>query len=93
MVGVPVYSYSEFGVNNLYYVFSYDDEAGFTLKGKIEYVELDDSAVFERAAVNEDMLYIFSEKKVVSVRLSDFKVAGSADLADIKASAEGTEAE
>ena len=90
MVGVPVYSYSEFGVNNLYYVFSYDDEAGFTLKGKIEYVELDDSAVFERAAVNEDMLYIFSEKKVVSVRLGDFKDAGSADLADIKASAEGT---
>lgn len=90
MVGVPVYSYSEFGVNNLYYVFSYDDEAGFTLKGKIEYVELDDSAVFERAAVNGDMLYIFSEKKVVSVRLGDFKVTGSADLADIKASAEGT---
>lgn len=83
LVGVPVYSYSEFGVNNLYYVFSYDDEAGFTLKGKIEYVELDDSAVFERAAVNEDMLYIFSEKKVVSVRLGDFKVTGSADLADI----------
>ncbi len=83
MVGVPVYSYSEFGVNNLYYVFSYDDEAGFTLKGKIEYVELDDSAVFERAAVNGDMLYIFSEKKVVSVRLGDFKVTGSADLADI----------
>ena len=83
MVVVPVYSYSEFGVNNLYYVFSYDDEAGFTLKGKIEYVELDDSAVFERAAVNGDMLYIFSEKKVVSVRLGDFKVTGSADLADI----------
>lgn len=83
MVGVPVYSYSEFGVNNLYYVFSYDDEAGFTLKGKIEYVELDDSAVFERAAVNGDMLYIFSEKKVVSVRLGDFKVTGSADFADI----------
>ena len=83
MIGVPVYSYSEFGVNNLYYVFSYDDESGFTLKGKIEYVELDDSAVFERAAVNEDMLYIFSEKKVVSVRLGDFKVTGSADLADI----------
>ena len=93
MVGVPVYSYSEFAVNNLYYVFSYDDESGFTLKGKIEYVELDDSAVFERAAVNEDMLYIFSEKKVVSVRLGDFKVTGSADLADIKASAEGTGAE
>lgn len=90
MVGVPVYGYSEFGVNNLYYVFSYDDEAGFTLKGKIEYVELDDSAVFERATVNEDMLYIFSEKKVVSVRLGDFKVTGSADLADIKASAEET---
>lgn len=93
MVGVPVYSYSEFGVNNLYYVFAYDDEAGFALKGKIEYVDLDDSAVFERAAVSGDMLYVFSEKKVVSVRLSDFKVAGSADLADIKISAEGTETE
>lgn len=93
MVGIPVYSYSEFGVNNLYYVFDYDDEAGFALKGKIEYVDLDDSAVFERAAVSGDMLYIFSEKKVVSVRLSDFKVAGSADLADIKASAEGSDAE
>lgn len=93
MVGIPVYSYSEFGVNNLYYTFAYDDEAGFTLKGKIEYVDLDDSAVFERAAVSGDMLYVFSEKKVVSVRLSDFKVAGSADLAEIKASDDNTETE
>lgn len=93
MVGIPVYSYSEFGVNNLYYVFTYDDEVGFALKGRIEYVDLDDSAVFERAAVNGDMLYIFSEKKVVSVRLGDFKVAGSADLADIKASDDTSETE
>lgn len=93
MVGIPVYSYSEFGVNNLYYVFTYDDEVGFALKGRIEYVDLDDSAVFERAAVSGDMLYIFSEKKVVSVRLGDFKVAGSADLADIKASDDTSETE
>lgn len=93
MIGIPVYSYSEFGVNNLYYAFAYDDEAGFALKGKIEYVDLDDSAVFERAAVSGDMLYVFSEKKVVSVRLSDFKVVGSADLAEIKASDDNTETE
>lgn len=93
MIGIPVYSYSEFGVNDLYYVFAYDDENGFASKGKIEYVDLDDSAVFERAAVNGDMLYIFSEKKVVSVRLSDFKVAGSADLADINSSDDKAETE
>lgn len=82
MIGIPAFSYSEFGVNNNYYVFTYDDEAGFALKGKIEYVELDDSAVFERAVASGDMLYIFSEKKIVSVQQSDFKVAGSVDLAE-----------
>lgn len=80
IIGIPVYSYSEFGVNNLYYVFNYDDEAGFTLKGKLEYAELDDSGIFERAALNGDMLYVFGEKQVVSVRLEDFTVIKTAEL-------------
>ncbi|MGN0552237.1 MAG: beta-propeller domain-containing protein [Oscillospiraceae bacterium] len=88
MIGIPAYSYSEFGVNNLYYVFAYDDEAGFALKGKIEYAQLDDSGVFERASVNGNMLYVFSEKKIVSVQLNDFKVVKSTDLADLETAAE-----
>lgn len=80
IIGIPVYSYSEFGVNNLYYVFTYDDEAGFTQKGKLEYAELDDSGIFERAALNGDMLYVFGEKQVVSVRLEDFTVIKTAEL-------------
>lgn len=80
IIGIPVYSYSEFGVNNLYYVFTYDDEAGFSQKGKLEYTELDDSGIFERAALNGDMLYVYGEKQVVSVRLEDFTVIKTAEL-------------
>lgn len=80
IIGIPVYSYSEFGVNNLYYVFTYDEDAGFTQKGKLEYAELDDSGVFERAALNGDMLYVYGEKQVVSVRLEDFTVIKTAEL-------------
>lgn len=79
-IGVPVYGYSDFGVNNCYYVYVYDDSAGFALKGKLEYAELDDKSVFERASVNKDMLYVFSEKKVVSVELNDFKVVKTLDF-------------
>lgn len=88
LIGIPAYSYSEFGVNNLYYVFAYDDNAGFALKGKIEYAQLDDSGVFERASVNGNMLYVFSEKQIVSVQLDDFKVVKSTDLADLETAAE-----
>lgn len=80
IIGIPVYSYSEFGVNNLYYVFTYDEEAGFSQKGKLEYAELDDSGIFERAALNGDMLYVFGEKQVVSIRLEDFTVIKTAEL-------------
>lgn len=77
IIGVPVYSHNEFGTKNRYYVFSYDETAGFAQKGVIEYVDVDDSFVFERGDVIDDKLYVFSKGRVISARLSDLKVIGS----------------
>lgn len=77
IIGIPVYSYSEFGTNNRYYVFSYDETAGFVQKGVIEYVDIDDSLAFERGCIMEDKLYVFGGGRVISARLSDLKVIGS----------------
>lgn len=74
IVGVPVYSHTEFGTKNQYYVFEYNEESGFVSKGTIEYNDLDDENVFERASSEDGMLYISGGSRVVSVQLSDLKV-------------------
>ena len=74
LIGVPVYGHNEFGTINQYYVFTYDDESGFIQKGVIEYNDIDDSNIFERAVVNGDILYVIGGSRIVSVQLSDLKV-------------------
>lgn len=74
IIGVPVYSYNEFGTQNSYYVFVYDEAAGFVQKGIIEYVDVDDSMIFLRGSVSGDTLYIMSMGRVISARLSDMKI-------------------
>ena len=74
IIGVPAYSYNEFGTQNGYYVFVYDEAAGFVQKGVIEYVDVDDSMIFLRGSVSNDTLYIMSMGRVISVRLSDMKI-------------------
>jgi len=74
IIGVPAYSYNEFGTQNSYYVFVYDETAGFVQKGIIEYVDVDDSMIFLRGTINDDTLYIMSMGRVISARLSDMKV-------------------
>ncbi|MCD7730405.1 MAG: beta-propeller domain-containing protein [Oscillospiraceae bacterium] len=80
IIGVPVYSHMEFGTQNRYYVFEYNDEAGFVAKGTIEYNDLDDSSIFERASIEDDMLYIVGKTRIVSVQLSDLKVVDVIDF-------------
>lgn len=74
VIGVPAYSHNEFGTKNMYYIFSYDDENGFAQKGVIEYIDIDDSGIFERAVISSENLYIIGKTRVVSVQLSDMKV-------------------
>lgn len=74
IIGVPAYSHNEFGTQNSYYVFVYDETAGFMQKGIIEYVDVDDSMIFMRGSVSNDTLYIMSMGRVISARLSDMKV-------------------
>ncbi|MBQ3161325.1 MAG: beta-propeller domain-containing protein [Oscillospiraceae bacterium] len=74
IIGVPAYSYNEFGTQNSYYVFVYDETAGFVQKGVIEYVDVDDSMIFLRGSVSGDTLYIMSMGRVISARLSDMKI-------------------
>jgi uncharacterized secreted protein with C-terminal beta-propeller domain len=64
---------------NLYVIFSYDAQTGFTLVGEIEY-STDGSdnwwwgGGFLRGLYIGDYLYITAEDRVVSVRLDDFSV-------------------
>ena len=74
IIGVPVYSHNEFGTQNSYYVFVYDETTGFVQKGVIEYVDVDDSMIFLRGSISNDTLYIMSMGRVISARLSDMKV-------------------
>lgn len=76
IIGVPVYSHTEFGTKNQYYVFEYTDE-GFVQKGVIEYSDIDDSGVFVRGVINGETLYLISNTRIVSVQLSDLKVIDS----------------
>lgn len=74
IIGVPVYSYNEFGTRNLYYVYSFDDTAGFIQKGVIEYTDIDDSMIFERGKIIGENLYVISSGRIISARLSDLKI-------------------
>ena len=74
IIGVPAYCYNEFGTQNIYYVFVYDETAGFVQKGVIEYVDVDDSMIFLRGSVSGDTLYVMSMGRVISARLSDMKI-------------------
>ncbi len=74
IIGVPAYCHNEFGTQNFYYVFVYDETAGFVQKGVIEYVDVDDSMIFLRGSVSGDTLYIMSMGRVISARLSDMKI-------------------
>ncbi len=79
IIGIPVSSVNEFGVKNLYYVFSCS-ENGFVEKGVIEFNDIDDSYKFERAVINDDVLYIIGSGRVVAVTLSDMTVVDSFDF-------------
>lgn len=74
IIGVPAYSHNEFGTQNSYYVFTYDEAAGFVQKGVIEYVDVDDSMIFLRGSTSGDTLYIMSLGRVISARLDDMKI-------------------
>lgn len=77
IIAVPVYSYNEFGTKNQYFIYSYDDSVGFSVKGVIEYNDIDDSYIFERAAIVDDVFYAISKGRIVSAQVSDFKVIDS----------------
>lgn len=74
IIGVPVYSYNEFGTKNQYYVYGFDEGAGFFQKGVIEYTDIDDSMIFERGKIIGDNLYVIGRGRVISARLSDLKI-------------------
>lgn len=77
IIGIPVYSHNEFGTQNQYYVYGFDDTAGFVQKGVIEYTDIDDSMIFRRGKIIGGNLYVFGSGRVVSTRLSDLKIIGT----------------
>ncbi len=74
LIGIPVYTHTEFGTKNCYYVFEFADDVGFISKGKIEYTDIDDSFAFERGLVSGDVLYIISPGRIIAAQKSDLKI-------------------
>jgi hypothetical protein len=74
LIGIPIYSFTEFGTKNSYCIFSYDDENGFTKSDVIEYIDIDDANIFTRGNIAGGYLNISGGDRVVQVTLPDRKV-------------------
>ncbi len=77
LIGIPYYCHDEFGTRALYTLWSYDDNMGFSQKGKLEYADLDDSMVFRRGVVIGNTFYAIGDGRVVSAEADSFKVIGT----------------
>ncbi len=80
IIGIPIYTHTEFGTKNCYYVFEFADDVGFISKGKIEYTDIDDSFAFERGSVSGDVLYITSPGRIIAAQKDDLKIIGVYDV-------------
>jgi uncharacterized secreted protein with C-terminal beta-propeller domain len=76
IVGIPMYSFNEFGTQNRYYIYTYDSN-GFTEAAVIEYTDIDDVNTFKRALILDDKFYISGGLRLVCVRIEDWKVIDS----------------
>ncbi len=79
LIGIPAVSSGEYGFKNLYYLISYGSD-GLKLKGKLEYNDVEQNSSFNRAIVSGDVLYAFSNERIVSAQLSDLKVIEAFEL-------------
>jgi uncharacterized secreted protein with C-terminal beta-propeller domain len=74
LIGIPIYSFTEFGTKNSYCIYSYSDETGFTQSDVIEYTDIDDANIFTRGNIAGGYLNITGGGRIVQVTLEDRKV-------------------
>jgi hypothetical protein len=74
LIGIPIYSFTEFGTKNSYCIYSYSDETGFTQSDVIEYTDIDDANIFTRGNIAGGYLNITGGGRIVQVTLQDRKV-------------------
>jgi uncharacterized secreted protein with C-terminal beta-propeller domain len=74
LIGIPIYSFTEFGTKNSYCIYSYSDENGFTQSDVIEYTDIDDANIFTRGNIAGGYLNITGGDRIVQVTLDDRKV-------------------
>ncbi len=74
IIGIPTVKNDTYGNGNLYYVTTYKSGEGFTSLDYIEYTDLDKKYEFKRSVVIDDTLYVVSDGRIVSARVSDLKV-------------------
>ncbi|MGN1090045.1 MAG: beta-propeller domain-containing protein, partial [Huintestinicola sp.] len=80
VIGIPVTGKNEFGVINRYYVFTADENGNLTEKGYIEYSDITDSFKFERAVINDGVLIIIGNGRIVTVDLDSMTVIETVDF-------------
>lgn len=79
--GIPTVSDEEYGVKNMYYIVTYDKDAGFAQKGALEYKDIKNSNFqFVRGITVNDVFYALSEGRIVSAQSSDFKVIDALNI-------------
>jgi hypothetical protein len=74
IIGIPIYSFTEFGTKNSYCIYSFSETDGFTQDGVIEYTDIDDANIFTRGNIAGGYLNISGGGRIVQVTLGDSKV-------------------
>ncbi|MDR0991727.1 MAG: beta-propeller domain-containing protein [Ruminococcus sp.] len=74
VIGIPIYSFTEFGTKNSYCIYSFSETDGFTLGGVIEYTDIDDANIFTRGNIAGGYLNISGGGRIIQVTLGDRKV-------------------
>ena len=82
IIGLPSSYFDGISTISQYFVYGYNDEDGFFLKGKLDYHDVKDEYFtgFERGLFIEDVLYIASQSRIVAATIDEVKVISTLDI-------------
>jgi hypothetical protein len=77
-IGIPVYSFDDFGTRSSYFIFRITGDT-ITEQTVLQYLDIDDANVFERAIKTDGNIIVIGGGRIVEVRMSDWKVLSATD--------------
>lgn len=82
LIGLPSSYFDGISTISQYFVYGYNDDDGFFLKGKLDYHDVKDEYFtgFERGLFIDDVLYIASQSRIVAATIDEVKVISTIDI-------------